>query len=115
MSGLSVGMSGVMASVSGLKTDVSGNMALKVSGGIINATGKAAISIDAPFVNTNGFNNRQGIESINSCIPNPVPPDPGNPEIPQPGLGQPISFADATSSAQAAADAFAASQSISGI
>jgi hypothetical protein len=115
VTGLSVGMSGLMASVSGLKTDVSGNMALKVSGGVISAEGVTAISIDAPFVNTGGFNNRQGIESINSCIPNPVPEIPPNPEIPLPGLGQPISFADATSAGQAAADAFAASQSISGI
>jgi hypothetical protein len=116
ITGLSVGMSGLMASVSGLKTDVSGNMALKVSGGVVSAEGVTAISFDAPFVNTGtGFNNRQGIESINSCIPNPVPKIPPNPEIPLPGLGQPISFADATSAGQAAADAFAASQSISGI
>lgn len=116
MSGLSVGMSGVMTSVSGLKTDVSGNMALKVSGGVVSIDGKTAVSTKGPVVaTTSGFEIKEGILSVNSCIPNPVPEIPPNPEIPLPGLGQPISFADATSAGQAAADAFAASQSISGI
>lgn len=110
MSGLSVGMSGLMTSVSGLKTDVSGSMALKVAGGVVSVEGVTAVSTKAPIVATDaqGINNRTGVESLNSCIPNPVPEIPPNPEIPRPGLGQPISYADATSAAQSQTEALAA-------
>lgn len=110
LSGLSVGVSGVMTSVSGIKTDVSGAMATTVSGGVTHVLGTGAVITKAPFVHTEGqIINQQGIESLNSCIPNPVPEPPPNPEIPKPGLGQPISFADATGAAQAAAESFAQS------
>ena len=111
VSGLSVGMSGVMTSVSGVKTDISGKMSTTVDGGVVHVQSPAAVVTKGPLVQTEAeIINNQGVESMNSCIPNPIPDPVPNPEIPKPGLGQPIAFADATSAGQAAADAFAASQ-----
>lgn len=111
MTGLSTGIKGVMVSVDGIKTQVTGAMTTTIDGGILYQTAKTAISTKAPISYTDSaMQNRTGIESINSCIPNPLPESTPNPEIPKPGLGQPISFADASSAGQAAADAFAAQQ-----
>jgi len=111
VSGLSVGVSGVMISVSGVKTQVSGKLETVVAGAIVQITGDAAVVTKAPYarLETN-ISEEQGIKSLNTCTPNPIPEPKPNPEIPRPGLGQPISYADATSAGRAAADAFAAQQ-----
>lgn len=112
MSGLSVGVNGVMTSVSGIKTEVTGKMATTISGAVTHVLGDAAVVTKAPYIRSEAqaISEEQGVKSLNTCTPNPIPEPTPNPEIPKPGLGQPISYADATSSAQAAADAFAAAQ-----
>lgn len=85
MTGLSVGMSGVMTTVSGLKTEVSGAMAAVLNGGVVSVKAKtiAEMKAGAMLVSESALHNRIGIESINSCIPNPLPDIPENPPIQQ--------------------------------
>lgn len=82
MSGLSYSVSGLMGSVSALKLDLGGALATKVSGGILELGAKTGVVVKAPLIHEGaGIINRQGIESINSCIPNPFPPIPDNPPV----------------------------------
>jgi len=85
MTALQVGMSGVMASVSGVKTDINGEMAASVNGGLVQVKGKGSIKLksDGIIGAYSPFQNRQGVESINSCIPDPVPDVPPNPPEPK--------------------------------
>ncbi len=74
VTGLSVSMSGVSATMSGVKAEVSGLMSAAVNGGIVRLQGKGGVVTEGPLIQETAlFINRQGIESINSCIPNPFP------------------------------------------
>lgn len=85
-SALQVGISGVMASLSGVKTDVNGDMAVSMNGGLVQVNGKASVKIKSDGIigqYAQGLHNRQGVESVNSCIPDPVPDIPPNPPDPK--------------------------------
>ena len=74
ITGLSASMSGVLTTVSGVKAEVSGLMSAAVNGGVVRLQGQGGVVTEGPLIQETAlFINRQGIESINSCIPNPFP------------------------------------------
>ena len=86
ITGLSASMTGVLTTVSGVKTEVSGKMSTTVSGAVTHILGDAAVVTKGPLIQEIAlFINREGIESINSCIPNLIPdPLPNGPPPPSP-------------------------------
>jgi len=80
--GLSAVLSGVMTTVSGVKTEVTGKMSTTVAGAITHVLGDAAVVTKAPYVREEStISEEQGIKSINTCTPNPfIDPIP-NPDV----------------------------------
>lgn len=74
VSGLTVSVSGVSTSISGVKAQVTGSLETVVGGGVVQIRGDAAVVTSAPYLRSeSSINDREGIESINTCIPNPIP------------------------------------------
>lgn len=84
VSGLAVGVSGVALSMDGVKTQVTGQLETVVAGGIVQVKGDAAVVTKAPYVRGESvISEEQGIKSVNTCTPNPIPDPKLNLEIPK--------------------------------
>ena len=74
VSGLAVGVSGVSTSINGIKTQVTGSLETVVGGGVVQIVGNAAVVTKAQYIRSeSGINEEQGIKSVNTCTPNPIP------------------------------------------
>jgi hypothetical protein len=79
-------MSGVSTTVSGVKTQVSGEMSTTVSGAVTHIVGNAAVVVKSPYGRAEHLiSEEQGIKNLNTCTPNPIPdPLPNGPPPPSP-------------------------------
>lgn len=78
----SVGVNGVMTSVSGVKTEVTGKMSTTVSGAITHILGDAAVVTKAPYLRgESNISEEHGIKSLNTCTPNPIKDPIPNPDV----------------------------------
>ena len=74
VSGLAVGVSGVSTSINGIKTQVNGSLETVVGGGVVQIVGNAAVVVKGQYIRSeSGINEEQGIKSVNTCTPNPIP------------------------------------------
>ena len=74
VSGLAVGVSGVSTSINGIKTQVTGSLETVVGGGVVQIVGNAAVVVKGQYIRSeSGINEEQGIKSVNTCTPNPIP------------------------------------------
>ena len=81
VSGLSVGVSAVSLSMDGVKAQLTGQLEAVVKAGVVQIVGDAAVVVTGQYIRSeSGINEEQGIKSVNTCTPNPIPkPVPNEP------------------------------------